>query len=497
MRAATDVFFVQSQSLSTPLTQTRNVERPLLFLFLLSLALLNPWVRGDGVGYYAFARAPLIDHSFNFERDYIAANTSFREARLDEHGQPKQMFRTRTGHLENHFTVGPAMLWAPFLLLTDGGVLLARVLGSQVAADGFSAPYRLAMAFGTAFWGFLGLLLAFRLARQYAGDLWAFLATVAIWWASSLPVYMYFNPAWSHAHSAFAVSLFVFYWHKTRERRTFRQWCVLALIAGLMLNVYYANAMLLMVLVVEALREYAAAFRLGAAGKAAAPQLLAKHLLFVAVTLLGLLPTFVTRYVIYGSLFESGYASVQNWSWRSPYFLAVLFSSEHGLFSWTPLLLLATTGLILFKWREPRVGTPLLAAALAFYVFIACYPDWAGISSFGNRFFVSLTPLFILGLGVLLERASALLRSQRAAVATASLVLAAFMLWNAAFMFQWGAHLIPPRGPISWSAMIRNQFQVVPRQIAAHLENYLFHRHELMRQIEDRDIDQMKKQLTP
>jgi len=497
MRAATDVFFVQSQSLSTPLTQTRNVERPLLFLFLLSLALLNPWVRGDGVGYYAFARAPLIDHSFNFERDYIAANTSFREARLDEHGQPKQMFRTRTGHLENHFTVGPAMLWAPFLLLTDGGVLLARVLGSQVAADGFSAPYRLAMAFGTAFWGFLGLLLAFRLARQYAGDLWAFLATVAIWWASSLPVYMYFNPAWSHAHSAFAVSLFVFYWHKTRERRTFRQWCVLALIAGLMLNVYYANAMLLMVLVVEALREYAAAFRLGAAGKAAAPQLLAKHLLFVAVTLLGLLPTFVTRYVIYGSLFESGYASVQNWSWRSPYFLAVLFSSEHGLFSWTPLLLLATTGLILFKWREPRVGTPLLAAALAFYVFIACYPDWAGISSFGNRFFVSLTPLFILGLGVLLERASALLRSQRAAVATASLVLAAFMLWNAAFMFQWGAHLIPPRGPISWSAMIRNQFQVVPRQIAAHLENYLFHRHELMRQIEDRDIDQMKKQPTP
>ncbi|HXN50669.1 MAG TPA: hypothetical protein VN943_01940 [Candidatus Acidoferrum sp.] len=497
MRAATDVFFVQSQSLSTPLTQTRNVERRLLFLFLLSLALLNPWVRGDGVGYYAFARAPLIDHSFNFERDYIAANTSFREARLDEHGQPKQMFRTRTGHLENHFTVGPAMLWAPFLLLTDGGVLLARVLGSQVAADGFSAPYRLAMAFGTAFWGFLGLLLAFRLARQYAGDLWAFLATVAIWWASSLPVYMYFNPAWSHAHSAFAVSLFVFYWHKTRERRTFRQWCVLALIAGLMLNVYYANAMLLMVLVVEALREYAAAFRLGAAGKAAAPQLLAKHLLFVAVTLLGLLPTFVTRYVIYGSLFESGYASVQNWSWRSPYFLAVLFSSEHGLFSWTPLLLLATTGLILFKWREPRVGTPLLAAALAFYVFIACYPDWAGISSFGNRFFVSLTPLFILGLGVLLERASALLRSQRAAVATASLVLAAFMLWNAAFMFQWGAHLIPPRGPISWSAMIRNQFQVVPRQIAAHLENYLFHRHELMRQIEDRDIDQMKKQLTP
>src|ERR1700737_2562795 len=286
--------------------QRHKMERRLLLFFLLSCALLNPWGHGDGVGYYAFARAPLIDHSFNFERDYIAANTGFREARLDSQGRPRQEFRTRTGHLDNHFTVGPAMLWAPFLLLAHGGVLLARALGSQVAADGFSAPYRLAMAFGTVFWGFLGLLLAFRVARQYAGGLWAFLATVAVWWASSLPVYMYFNPSWSHAHSAFAVSLFVFYWHQTREQRTLRQWFVLALIAGLMLNVYYANAMLLMILVVEALREYSAAFRQRTGNRDGVSYILAKHFLFVAITLLCLLPTFVSRYIVYGGPFESG-----------------------------------------------------------------------------------------------------------------------------------------------------------------------------------------------
>src|SRR5262249_44570782 len=128
-------------------------------------------------------------------------------------------------------------------------------------ADGFSAPYRIAMALGTAFWSFLGLLLSFRLARQYTCDLWAFLATIAIWWASSLPVYMYFNPSWSHAHSAFAVALFLWYWHQTRDQRTVRQWCMLALLAGLMLNIYYANVTLLTVLFVEAVRDYAAAAR--------------------------------------------------------------------------------------------------------------------------------------------------------------------------------------------------------------------------------------------
>jgi hypothetical protein len=492
------VSFEERRILSAPNTPTRKLRRALLFIFLLSLALVNPWVRGDGVGYYAFARAPLIEHSLNFEHDYINANTGFRETRLDENGQPRQIFRTRTGHLENHFTVGPAMLWAPFLLVAHGGVLLARALGSQVAADGFSAPYRVAMALGTVFWGFLGLLLAFRVARQYAGDLWAFLATVAIWWASSLPVYMYFNPSWSHAHSAFAVSLFVFYWHRTRQQRTLRQWFLLALIAGLMLNVYYINAVLLVVLVVEALRDYRAVF---GGGPESAPssfsQLLARHLLFVAIVFVCLLPTFYTRYVIYGSPFASGYIAPQHWSWRSPYFAAVLFSSEHGLFSWTPLLLLASVGLVWFKWREPRVGTPLLAAALAFYLFIACYPDWAGISSFGNRFFISLTPLFILGLSVLLERMASLFRSQRAGLAAASVFLLVFVVWNAEFMFQWGEHLIPARGPISWSEMIHNQFTVVPRQITTHLGNYLFHRHELMRQIEDGDIEQRKRLAQP
>ena len=105
----------------------RALERALLALFLLSLPLVNPWVRGDGVGYYAYARAPLIEHSLDFTHDYQAANESFREGRLDESGQPKAAFRTITGHLDNHFTVGPALLWSPFLLVAHGGVLVARV----------------------------------------------------------------------------------------------------------------------------------------------------------------------------------------------------------------------------------------------------------------------------------------------------------------------------------------------------------------------------------
>jgi hypothetical protein len=471
----------------------RRVESFLLLLFLLSLPLLNPWVRGDGVGYYAFARAPLFAHNFDFAPDYQQANTSFREGRLDESGQPRPELRTRTGHLDNHFTVGPALLWTPFLLVAHGGVLIARAMGSSVSADGFSAPYRIAMALGTSFYGFLGLLLSFRLARHYVQEHWALLATISIWWASSLPVYMYFNPSWSHAHSAFAVALFFWYWHETRECRSLPQWLLLGAIAGLMLNVYYPNFTILVVLGIEAILQYLAAFRGEGQPGQKAPQLVSSHLLFAAAILVCMLPTFVSRYVVYGGIFDTGYIPLRDWFWSSPYFLAVLFSSNHGLLSWTPVILFAIIGLVLLCKLQPRVGGSLLAASLAFYFFIACYPDWAGISSYGNRFFLSLTPIFVLGLSVFLESASALFRRPRAALVSASAFLLGFILWNLGFMLQWGSHLVPARGPISFSEMVHNQFFVVPKQITADLQSYFFKRKAMMQQIEEHDIEQMKK----
>jgi hypothetical protein len=510
--------------------------RWLLGLFVVSLALINPWVRGDGVGYYAFARALLIQHNLDFTPDYNAANASFRDARLDENGNPKPVFHTATNHLENHFSVGPAILWSPFLIVTHVGVLIARALGSSVAADGFSAPYRFAMALGTAVYGFFGLLLAMRLAAKYVGERWAFLATVAIWWASSLPVYMYFNPSWSHAHSAFVVALFLWYWHETRETRSTMQWIVLAAIAGLMLNVYYPNAMVLAVLVVEAVPQYVGALRNKQSpgelvdretarrnsahrnemelestnhnfserevtsrnfsmleAQPSILQLAMNHALFAVVMIACLLPTFLSRYVIYGNPFESGYVSLKDWAWRSPYFLAVLFSSEHGLLVWTPVLALACVGAAIFALREPRVGGAMLAAMLAFYFFIACYPDWAGISSFGNRFFVSVTPVFIIGLAVFFARTAQFFASQRRALLALSALAAILVVWNLAFIFQWGTHLVPARGPIVWSVMIQNQFAVVPREIVAKAQGYLFHRSNLMQQIEQRDIEQMRE----
>jgi hypothetical protein len=465
-------------------------EATLIAIFLVTLPFVNPWVRGDGVGYYAFARAPLIEHSLNFRNDWINANTSFQMSRLDTNGSEKSIDPsqfTRTGHLNNHFAVGPAILWAPFLLAAHGLVKTADALGAHVAADGFSRPYLIAMAIATALYGFAALWISFRIARKFVAEPWAFIATLAIWFGSSLPVYMYFNPSWSHAQSAFMVALFLWYWLRTRSERTTIQWLILGLIAGLMMDVYYINAVLLALPMGESISAYYSAIRRRTV--ALALQMVARDAAFSFALIAAFLPTLITKKIIYGSFFNFGYT--ERWFWKSPAFLKVAFSSDHGFLAWTPILILGVIGLALFARRNRALALSFLGVFVLYVYVIGCYQDWDGISSFGNRFLVSLTPIFVVGVAGLFDWLAAVLETRRAAW-TAAVATAALVIVNFGLMFQWGMHLIPPRGPISFREAAYNEVAVVPEMAAGLLKDYLTGRSGLMKRIEQEDVKQLK-----
>jgi len=169
-----------------------------------------------------------------------------------------------------------------------------------------------------------------------------------------------------------------------------------------------------------------------------------------------------------------------------------MFSSNHGLFSWTPLLIPSVLGLAL-TWKQSRiVAISFVSVFLAFLYLIASYQDWHGISSFGNRFFVSLTPLFVLGLAMMLKTLGDFFVSRGRAFLVALLFVSLFVLWNIGLMVQWGLHLIPVRGPVSWKTVAYNQVAVVPFRIVRTGRNYLFRRSELIQRIEDQDVEQLK-----
>jgi hypothetical protein len=445
-------------------------ERALGVALLLTLPLANPYLRGEGNGHYAYLTSVLVDGDLHFEDEYRRGDPDFVTStfrRADGHLWPP--LAVPSGYVRNQWPAGAAVLWAPAFLQVHALAVLLRAMGAAVTADGYALAYRIACAVATAAYAALGLLLAARLAARRTTAAAAVAAAAAVWLGTSLPVYMYFLPFYGHALASFVAALFLFWWLERRPERT-RDWLVWGVVAGLLVAVDHFAAPLLLVAALEcAMRRDGWAL---AARRAAA---------FAAGTVLGALPELAAKWVLHGSPLRSG--RLTHFYWDAPRLLETGFATQHGLFLWTPLVLAAVVGLALLAWRAPRVGGPLLAAFAGCYYLVACYELWHGSSSFGNRFFVPLTPVFVIGLAVLLD---ALLRALRrlprpARAAALAAPVALLVLWNAGLMFQAGAGMMPRQGPVDVAVVARNQVTAVPRRVLGFALRYVRARGEATR----------------
>ena len=87
--------------------------------------------------------------------------------------------------------------------------------------------------------------------------------------------------------------------------------------------------------------------------------------------------------------------------WTDPQVLSVLFSWNHGLFSWTPGLLVASCGLYWLVKRDTVLGlASVLVVFTAVYINASVEDWWAG-EAFGARRFISYTVLFAIALTAL------------------------------------------------------------------------------------------------
>jgi hypothetical protein len=444
--------------------------------------LVNPYIRGDGNGYYAYVRSVVIDGDLRFANEYRRGDPAFVASVTGSGATPLP----EDGYVVNQWAVGSSLLWAPAFLAAHGTVLALDRLGWSVLADGYSAPYRWSCALATAVYGFIGLMLARAAAAQVAGVGAATAATIGMWLASPLPVYMYFLPFHVPALSAFAVSLFLWIWLRTRQGRTARQWFLWGLSGGLMIEVYHLDAVVALIAAVE-VGHLARSGNAGPQGarRAAGPA----ALLFGCGAVLALVPHLAVKWIIHGSPLRSGYED--RFFWGSPRLWQVAFASEHGMFLWTPILALGTAGLVLLWRKDRRMGAALSLVFAAHYYAVASYQNWHGQSAFGSRFFVSLTPVFVLGLAAVLAAAARVGPIARHPGLASGVLLAPLVLWNLGLMFQWGTGLIPNRGPVDFAAVVRNQVALVPAGAARFLARYVSDRTEVTREVEQRDLERV------
>jgi hypothetical protein len=131
----------------------------------------------------------------------------------------------------------------------------------------------------------------------------------------------------------------------------------------------------------------------------------------------------------------------------------VLFSSLHGLFSWTPIVILAFVGTVLYLRRNLVWALPALIVFAAMCWLNGSTFDWGGGAAFGGRRFISVLAAFAPGLALVV---AGVVRRPMLAIAP---LAAAFVFWNHLLMLQL-VYLVPMSEPVRFDTLVRNQTEL-------------------------------------
>jgi hypothetical protein len=460
---------------------TRRELVALVLAFVVTLPAVTTRIyASDEVQYFAWLRSVVFDRDIDFDNEYrhfyesgVAQGASFYETFLGE----------RLNENDRRINFGPigcAVLWAPFYA---AGHVVALV--TDAPTDGFSQPYISAVTYGSAVYGFLGVLLTASIVRRLLGH--GLGASLVILAGTPLLFYIYVTPPFAHANSAFAVSLFLWLWLRAREHWSARDVVLLGLAGGVMSMV----------------REQDLFFVAGPAIDFARWAWTTRSSIAIRTAIIGVgsfAVAFIPQLIAYQALnghFGPTELSTRKMTWTSPHALGVLFSPEHGLFAWTPLLLIALGGLVWLAVRQPptpqapdvkQPPTPqardvrwiaqLALVMFAFQIYVSgSVESWTVAGAFGQRRFVADTPLFALGLAAVMLAARSTSAGRR--VLIAALVLGVW--WNLGLMAQFGTNRMD-RQRLSLLDNARTTFLELPIEAPGLAWRYLTNRSSFYQQ---------------
>jgi hypothetical protein len=175
--------------------------------------------------------------------------------------------------------------------------------------------------------------------------------------------------------------------------------------------------------------------------------------LFTVGILIGIAPYLYQLRVTFGSPVSAPFHG-SYLRYTDPKILSILFSPYHGLFYWSPILLLSVAGLVWGAKRFPEIRRLNLVLVFCFliqlYVFSIVDSWWGGLS-FGGRRFVNLVPVFIFGLAQLYH-----------SIGNPRIMWGLFgvtFLWHLTLFFPFTFSLVPREAPVTLSYLLNAQMK--------------------------------------
>ncbi len=396
---------------------------------------LNNGITSDGALYFAHLRSVVFDGDLDIGPEIAAL------------GQPP-----RPHHV---VPIGPAIVWAPAYLLVAAGDWIGAAAGMWTRPAG--------VAVGLGWWYILAALLSswlamaaglvalyFRLRREFGGAI-ALLTCALTLGATTLAWYVIYEPSMTHAVSFGVVAAALILterWFVDRPP-SWRHAIVLGMCFSLVIVVRPEDGVYLVFPLAALL--FAPAFR-------DAP--VRARLRLVGATLIGAAPLILVQAVLAARLLAGssltligggdGYLTFFDARWAD-----VLFSSRHGLVSWTPIVWVALIGIVGYVGRRPLWAIPAIVAFVALVWTNASAHDWSGGWAFGGRRFTSVLAALAPGVAVVLfwvRRHPLMLLGPAAAL---------FIAWNLLLMTQYQRQMLPRDEAVRFDVLVRQQADLV------------------------------------
>jgi len=347
-----------------------------LALFTAKAVYLNKTVYGDGVYYYSWLHSPAIDHDVSFQNEYD---------RLGGKQPP-----TPLGAVGNVYPIGPAIFWTPFYLP------LQMLLGG----DGYSFLYQYITGAVSCLYAIAGLIFLYRLLAKYFSEEVSALTIIGIAFGTNLFFYGSLDTVNSHSFSFFVATILL---TLIMQKNSL---VLIGLCTGVLSLMRTQDAIFLLLsfpIIINSIGEQ---------NRRSAIILQVRNILMlIAGFIVGFLPQLVAWQVVYGTFTRSPYMdSYHYFNFFRPHLVEVLFSTNSGLFFWTPLTALCLLG-IFYKGKISGIQkTFFVLLFIVQWFLIASWSFWWQGESYSGRMFISLLPILSIGLGNILSRQYSLTR---------------------------------------------------------------------------------------
>ncbi len=349
----------------------------LTLLVLLMALTLHPSMRGaDGRRYLRWTHSFVYDQDLHLLNNFEATGGSYS--------------LTPTGYIFELANIGTPLLWSPFYSAAS------LFLPAPVEAESYPAdtPIQLLwLNFSNWVYVLLAGILTVAALRHWFADRVLFVAIMGILVGTPVFFYMVTYPMSIHPSMIFLSALLFYLWLAPEPKTPFLHYLTIGLVIGWLMLVVSYNIVFLLLPGASLLKDGVERRNWSSLGL--------NGLAIGLGGVIGFLPQMIVYGFLFGSPFYSPYAG--NLLWSEPYLLETLFSTFHGLFFYAPVLLLVIPGLWWLRRHHAWTVLGLSLTWLALTYIVSTYVAWWAGSSFGNRYFLTLSPFLVLGLASFLQ----------------------------------------------------------------------------------------------